>query len=182
MPFHKQNYPFRIIISSVDSSLCNLASFLHELIVESVSSAFSNINNSIELLQKLKNVKIDHGYSLISDLDVSLFTNIHTTDRSVNWVYLCLSPTGGIVSRRIATISQRWLHKGCTVSFRIHLFYFRQSILQTDIWNSYGIPAITNRCWFSYKTWRVGCWVLLIFIYRILLQICGWHCSLLVHQ
>jgi len=55
--------------------------FLHELIVP---SALSNINNSIELVQKLKNVKIDHGYSLIL-LDVSLFINI-PIDLSIEFI------------------------------------------------------------------------------------------------
>ncbi|XP_018359966.1 PREDICTED: uncharacterized protein LOC108759149 [Trachymyrmex cornetzi] len=63
---HKLNCPFRIIISSLDSALYNLAAFLHGLIVKSIPKATSNIENSFELVQKLQNIKIDHGFTLVS--------------------------------------------------------------------------------------------------------------------
>ncbi|KYN18734.1 hypothetical protein ALC57_08963 [Trachymyrmex cornetzi] len=75
---HKLNCPIKIIISSLDSALYNLAAFLHSLIVKSIPKAASNIENSFELVQKLKNIKIDHGFSLVSLDVISLYTDIPT--------------------------------------------------------------------------------------------------------
>lgn len=50
---HKPNNPFRIIISSNDSQLYNLAYFLQNIIRQSIPPAKSKIENSTDLLQKL---------------------------------------------------------------------------------------------------------------------------------
>ncbi|XP_018368045.1 PREDICTED: uncharacterized protein LOC108764350 [Trachymyrmex cornetzi] len=73
---HKPDCPFRIIVSAVDSTLYDLAAFLHRLIVESVPEAPSHVNNSYDLIEKLKSIKIKSGYSLVSLDVVSLFTNV----------------------------------------------------------------------------------------------------------
>jgi len=90
---HKVNCPFRIIIFFLDSTLYNLGTFLHGLIVKSIPKAASNIENSFELVQKLKNIKIDHDFSFGFSFVISLFTNIPTDlaldALSNSWVYVC---------------------------------------------------------------------------------------------
>lgn len=47
---HKENYPFRIIISSINTALYPLAKFLHNLISDNVTiHNNSHVNNSFEL-------------------------------------------------------------------------------------------------------------------------------------
>lgn len=70
---HKPNFPFRLIVSSVNSPLYQLAVFLHNIMIKSFPVAHSFIENSFELTNKLKNVHLINEYKLIS-LDV--FTNI----------------------------------------------------------------------------------------------------------
>jgi len=87
---HKPNCPFRIIISSVDSPLYAIASFLQKTIGTNIPTALildpimlkisphvdSHIDNSFDLVKKLTNMHIDDEFSLISLDMVSLFTNI----------------------------------------------------------------------------------------------------------
>jgi len=51
---YKEGASLRIIISSVDSSLC-LLTFLHTILSKS-SKCFSHIDNSFQLVNKLKNI------------------------------------------------------------------------------------------------------------------------------
>ncbi|XP_018311680.1 uncharacterized protein [Mycetomoellerius zeteki] len=73
---HKEGTPFRIIISSLDSPMYSLASFLHEIISKNVERPFSKIDNSFQLVKKLRGTQIDENFSLISLDVVSLFTNV----------------------------------------------------------------------------------------------------------
>jgi len=73
---HKPDRQFRIIISSIDSPLYSLATFLHKIINSNLLKADSHINNSFELYRNLSNKKIDNGYCLISFDVISLFTNV----------------------------------------------------------------------------------------------------------
>ncbi|EFN72059.1 hypothetical protein EAG_00285, partial [Camponotus floridanus] len=66
---HKPNCPFRIIVSSIDSPLYQLAAFLHENMIKSFPTAHSHIKNSFELVRKLKDVHLENNYKLVS-LDV----------------------------------------------------------------------------------------------------------------
>jgi len=72
---HKPNCPFRIIIL-VDSSLHAIATFLQKTIAINIPIAHSHIDNSFDLVKKLKNIQIDDEFSLISLDVVSLITNI----------------------------------------------------------------------------------------------------------
>lgn len=73
---HKQNYPLRIIVSSKNSPLYPLSKFLHKIIYDSIPKTQSYIYNSFDLVNKLKYIRIENDYKLIS-LDVtSLFTNL----------------------------------------------------------------------------------------------------------
>ncbi|XP_071642143.1 uncharacterized protein [Temnothorax longispinosus] len=71
---HKANCPFRLIISSLNSPLYDLAAFLHRIMIENFPTAKSHIKNSFELVQRLANTRIEDGYKLISLDVVSLFT------------------------------------------------------------------------------------------------------------
>jgi len=73
---HKVNCPFRIIVSSVNSPLYALATFLQKIISTSVPCSQSHIENSFELVKKLTNTHIEDGFSPISLDVISLFTNI----------------------------------------------------------------------------------------------------------
>jgi len=73
---HKLNCPYRIIVSSVDSPLYPLATFLQNIISTSIPTARSHIDNSFDLVKKLTNTYINDGFSLISLDVISLFTNI----------------------------------------------------------------------------------------------------------
>ena len=61
---HKQNYPLRIIVSSLNSPLYNLSLFLHNIIKDSILETLNCIKNSFDLINKFKNVK------LVPDSDV----------------------------------------------------------------------------------------------------------------
>jgi len=73
---HKPDCPFRIIVSSLDSPLYNLATFLHKILIKNIPVNDSHSNNSFDLIQKLKDIQVDDDYILISLNVVSLFTNI----------------------------------------------------------------------------------------------------------
>ncbi|XP_071649570.1 uncharacterized protein [Temnothorax longispinosus] len=73
---HKLNYPLRIIVSSIDGPLHNLARFLHNIISSSIPKANSHIKDSFQLVNILNNSRIDDNYTLISLDVVSLFTNV----------------------------------------------------------------------------------------------------------
>jgi len=72
---HKSDCPFRIV-SSLDSPLYNLATFLHKILIKNIPVTNSHLNNSFDLVQKLKDIQVDNDYILISLDVVSLFTNI----------------------------------------------------------------------------------------------------------
>jgi len=73
---HKPDCPFKIIVSSLDSSLYNLATFLHKILIKNIPVTDSHLNNSFDLVQKLKDIQVADDYILISLDVVSLFTNI----------------------------------------------------------------------------------------------------------
>jgi len=66
---YKVNCPFRIIVSSVDSPLYILVTFLQKTLSTSIPLSQSHIENSFELIKKLTNTHTDDEFSLIS-LDV----------------------------------------------------------------------------------------------------------------
>ena len=75
---HKKQFPppFRIIVSSVNTALYSLASYLQDIITNSIPKPKSHINNSFDLYKILNGKHIKDNEVLFS-LDVtSLFTNI----------------------------------------------------------------------------------------------------------
>jgi len=73
---HKQNIPFRIIVSSINTSLYLVAKFLQRIISESLPKANSSVSNSSELYNTLSKVSVPKSYVLMSFDVVSLFTNV----------------------------------------------------------------------------------------------------------
>jgi len=68
---HKKNTPFRIIVSSVNTALYSLASFLHKIISDSLEHT-----NSFEIYNSLSG-KIVRDTEVLLSLDVTaLFTNV----------------------------------------------------------------------------------------------------------
>ncbi|KMQ83928.1 reverse transcriptase [Lasius niger] len=74
----KQNWPLRLIVSSLNSPLYQLASFLHRTMLKSFPKANSYISNSFDLMNRISNLCIDDDYDLISLDVISVFTNIPT--------------------------------------------------------------------------------------------------------
>jgi len=73
---HKNNTPFRIIVSSINTALYSIASFLQDIISNSLEKTNSHIANSFDLYSSLSGKRIRDSDVLIS-LDVtSLFTNV----------------------------------------------------------------------------------------------------------
>jgi len=73
---HKPGFPLRIIISSTDSPLHNLAEYLQNILSNSLPIPPSHIQNSIDLAQKLVGFRFPEESSLVSLDVISLFTNV----------------------------------------------------------------------------------------------------------
>jgi len=83
---HKTGVPFRIIVSSIDSPLYELATFLHKILSTSILPARGHIDNSFQLVKKLHNTVINDDFQLLSLDVVSLFTNV-PTELAVNSIH-----------------------------------------------------------------------------------------------
>jgi len=75
---HKTRHPLRIIVSSINSLLYNLAYYLYTIIKKNVPAATSYITNSRHLIDQLNSTWIDPSQKLASLDVVSLFTNVPT--------------------------------------------------------------------------------------------------------
>jgi len=73
---HKPDNSFRIIISSIDSPLYSLASYLREIISNNIPKSFSHIDNSFQLVKRLNGSTLNSDFVFDSLDAVSLFTNI----------------------------------------------------------------------------------------------------------
>ena len=73
---HKENLPFRIIVSSVNSPLHNLATFFHNVLTVSFDEPISHIRNSGKFVERMRDISLRHDDQLVSLDVVSLFTNI----------------------------------------------------------------------------------------------------------
>lgn len=63
---HKENYPFRIIVSCINTPLYSIASFLHDIIHKSIPPTYSQVINSFHLIKRLQNITIDKQFRLMS--------------------------------------------------------------------------------------------------------------------
>jgi len=73
---HKINFPYRIIVSSVDTALYSLSSFLQDIISISLEKNNSCIANSFDLCDTLSKKRVQDIDVLISLNVTSLFTNV----------------------------------------------------------------------------------------------------------
>jgi len=73
---HKENIPFRIIISSVNTALYPIAKFIHKIFMDSLIFDNSHVSNSFELMKSFSNKKLNTSEVLISLDVIALFTNI----------------------------------------------------------------------------------------------------------
>lgn len=75
---HKEGVPLRPVVSYIGAATYGTARFLSDLLYRMVDTEKYYINNSYDVREMIKNVKVPVGYGFIS-LDVSsLFTNIPT--------------------------------------------------------------------------------------------------------
>jgi len=79
---HKKNNPYRIIVSSINTALYPLASFLQTIISDSLTFNNRYVKNSYELYKTLSGKKIDNTNILVSLDVISLFTNV-PQDRAI---------------------------------------------------------------------------------------------------
>jgi len=89
---HKENIPFRIIVSSIGTTLYSVADYLQKILHNSLPPSMGQVKNSFELFNRLLGMTIPENHLLIS-LDVrSLFTNIPSElvleAISNRWVYI----------------------------------------------------------------------------------------------
>jgi len=117
LPKNPQDHPLRMIVSYIDSPLYLLASYLHEIIYNSIPKYFNHTFKIINfhLVNQTKWRNLDDGYKLISLDVVSLFTNV-PTDFIVNnimkrWNYMSRN-TSIPMKELLATIAmiQPFLH------------------------------------------------------------------------
>ncbi|XP_071580549.1 uncharacterized protein [Temnothorax nylanderi] len=73
---HKPGCPLRIIVSSINSPLYVLASYLHNIIYENITFTNTHLKNSSQLVNELGSITLESNYELVSLDVVSLFTNV----------------------------------------------------------------------------------------------------------
>lgn len=73
---HENNFPLRIIISSINSTLHSFATYLHRILYNNLPNPKSHISNSCELMNKLRNFYLDDHINVISLDVINLFTDI----------------------------------------------------------------------------------------------------------
>lgn len=73
---HKQNIPFRPIVSSINSPAYGLSKFLAKILKNLTTNSKYNVKNSLEFKEKISKIKIETGEILVSFDVVSLFTNV----------------------------------------------------------------------------------------------------------
>ena len=73
---HKQGFPVRPIISTINSPTYNLSKFFSQFLQSKLKKPKSHIDNSLELKLKIEKMKIPPGFEIISLDVVSLFTNV----------------------------------------------------------------------------------------------------------
>jgi len=80
---HKHNCPLRIIVSTINSPLGTLATFLKDILQNSIDKPISFTANSYQLTESLNGFTLDPSHKMVSLDVISLFTNI-PTDLALN--------------------------------------------------------------------------------------------------
>jgi hypothetical protein len=72
---HKKDFPYRIIVSTINSPLHKIANYIHNILNNCLPKPRSFVKNSFQVQKALSNFSIDNEFSLCSFDVVSLFTN-----------------------------------------------------------------------------------------------------------
>ncbi|KYN17971.1 DNA repair and recombination protein pif1, mitochondrial [Trachymyrmex cornetzi] len=132
---HKENTPFRIIVSSIGSPLHMLVSFLQNILVVSLPEANSYIKNSFQLIDNnLKGMHIKDNYKLISLDVISLFTNV-PMDLAVD----CINEKWSHISKMCAIPKTEFL-KAITFILDSTFFSFDNVIYRQNFGTPMGSP------------------------------------------
>jgi len=73
---HKHNCPLRIIVSTINSPVGTLATFLKDILQNSIDKSIGFTANSYQLIERLNGFALDPTYKMVSLDVISLFTNI----------------------------------------------------------------------------------------------------------
>jgi len=73
---HKEKILFRIIVSSINSTLYSLTNYLHQILHKSLPLFNNHVKNSFELYNILQGKKIPENHLLMSLDVIFLFTNV----------------------------------------------------------------------------------------------------------
>jgi len=131
---HKRNCPFRIIISSIDSPLYFLATFLHEIINSSIPKARGYIANSYDLFNNLNDRGLSSEFSLISLDVISLFTNI-----PIDLAMECLTERWSYISPN-CRIPKKEFHEAVRLILDSTFFIFDNQIYKQNFGTPMGSP------------------------------------------
>jgi len=168
---HKPDIPFRLIITSINSSFYSLAFFLQGIIKKHVPNTSNHLEYSFELTEKLKDIFISDNHILISLDVISLFTNIP-------------------LDLAIKSIEKRWEHisNNCSIPrdeflnalkliFYSAYFVFDGVIYKQNFGkNTHGFTSLTDHLWFSNVRFKEENSRGDKFFSTLLFQICGRFC------
>lgn len=73
---HKTNLPIRVITNGINSPSYNMAKYLNEICKKAVPNTKYNIKNSFELVDRLKNIRLDESDIMVSFDIVAMFNSI----------------------------------------------------------------------------------------------------------
>ena len=90
---HKEGFPLRIIVSTINSPLYSIANFIQRILTVSFPCSRFSTKNSFKLSKSLSNLKINENDILLSLDVISMFTNI-PIDLALSgidnrWSYIC---------------------------------------------------------------------------------------------
>ena len=74
---HKNNYPLRPIVSSINCPTYKIANFIHKYISERLHTYKSEIKHSFSFKKLVQDIKRPDGHVLISSDVTALYTNVH---------------------------------------------------------------------------------------------------------
>jgi len=131
---HKKGFPFRVIVSSINSPLYELAYYLHNIIKSSIPAATSSIDNSFKLVRELNGKKMDFGCTLASLDVVSLFTNV-----PLEYVYDSILNRWNLIERNTAIPKDEFV-KAIKLVLESTFFSFNGAIYKQIFGTPMGSP------------------------------------------
>ena len=129
---HKTDVPLRPIVSFINSPTYNLSKFLANIISALVTNRFS-VNNSIDFIERIKNIAIEEDEILVSFDVVSLFTSV-PVDHAIDIVVNLLDCDDSLSSR--TQLSSQDIKTGLEICSKSTLFSFRNVLYR----QTFGTP------------------------------------------